>query len=87
MKRDLSRLQKINFAQLVKRVRNKRGQTIEQFAKSYGRNKSTISFWESGDRTPPTLILFDLLQDDGQIVFYEKDCPTCNGTGIITSTN
>lgn len=79
--------QEIKFAQLVKRVREKLGLTVDEFAEKYNRNKSTIHCWETGFRTPPTKVLFDLLELDGQIVFYETECPTCMGTGIITCTS
>lgn len=62
------------------------GLTQEEFASKYGKVKSTISLYESGERIPPTDMLFELLELDGQITFYETDCPTCGGTGIITTT-
>jgi len=76
----------INIAQLVKRVRQKLNMSQEVFGKELGVAKSTISLYESGYRVPTTIVFCWLLERDGQVVFYETDCPTCMGSGVITTT-
>lgn len=74
------------IAQLVRRVRGNLKLGQKEFANKFKRSKSTMSLWEKGKRMPPATILLQLLEMDGKVIFYETDCPTCNGSGTVTST-
>lgn len=69
----------------IRELRQKKRITQAQLAANLGlRSSSTITMWETGDRTPSSSILPRLADALGCTIdeLYERDSPDLVGTGI-----
>jgi len=69
----------MKIKKLLKRTRERYGETQEQFAKRFDTTANTISRWETGAYEVPNRVIESIFGES----LKEIDCVACNGTGKI----